>query len=183
MEEYQQLRSENMEAAKALYEALKTKRVLNTTEFKDVFLNSRSDLPKNSQYNNWETTEWFLRDHKLMTTGRVNGFKFYYATQKCVRTHSFKNATIEYVVVNDFAIDKAIDYQEMTGDILKPDIHVKVITEILGLPKKLTPKFEKYYVDVYNVLKEINGAEKKQFDLKHAILSTIREMKEIKKIY
>ena len=133
-------------------------------------------------YKNWETTEQFLKDHGIMTSGLVNGFKFYFATQKCVRTKSFENATIEYVEVQNSNINKAIEYQEMSGDMVPMEIMTSVLCKLMKLTGTLKTYFEKVYPDFYETLKENNKIHKSHFHMKYAILGTLREMKEVKKV-
>jgi len=89
----QTLSNLNLRAAQGIYHELKAKKVLSAESFRNTFFSYRNGLPSYGGHQNWKTTLKFLKDHNLLTTDTFNGFRFYYATQKCARCKSFTSAT------------------------------------------------------------------------------------------
>lgn len=142
---YQKLRPANLQAARLIYENLKQSKCLSAADFKRIFLQSRTNLPSDAQFNNWETTVRFLEQHGLMTQELINGLTVYMATQKCVRTKSFKNATVEYQTVLQSNIQKAIQLQKLNANLVPAEIEGTVIANLLELEGTLKMQFIKWY--------------------------------------
>lgn len=193
---YQKLRSNNLKAAECIYEALKSEKAISLNDFQNLFFNSRVDLPSNAGYQNWRTTEQFLYDHGLMTSHFINGLRIYVATQKTVRTHSFKNATIEYEYVKESDIDKAIEYQTLNDGKIDPVSEGLVIgRNILGLSKKMAKAYAREYKWAYDThkdwIKEVKNEVKSSPTklvpfanpkMKYAVLAPLTMFKCIKKV-
>jgi len=97
-----QLSSKNLNAAEAIARYLKKHKSMSLVEFKRQFCKARGWRGWTNNYSfgsvtveaheyyasehNYNSTEWFLRNHNLMTRETVNGFVLFVATQKLVRS-------------------------------------------------------------------------------------------------
>jgi hypothetical protein len=187
----QTLRSENLKAAKAIYEVLKTEKCISDKRFKEIFHKSRG---VNARYfyhfKNYESTIQFLKDHGLMTSPKSedsNGFRIYVATQKCVRTKSFENATIVFQEVSDKQLDEAIKYVKISQPYGKVEDIAKVVTyNILKLTGNVAKEYNKLFYITYNyIMEDIErwGNSPRVPDIKFAVLVPARDIYAIKKTY
>lgn len=113
---YQKLRGDNYEAAETIYEKLKSVKFISEKKFQETWCESRGWNPKRQFLpQNFKTVKQFLLDHGLMTRHLINGLRVYAATQKCVRSKNFYNATKEIQMVKEENIQKAIAYVKVNN--------------------------------------------------------------------
>ncbi len=93
----QKLKAKNLNAAKAIYNELKTKKTISQLTFDNIYIEETGARRHGSFVHLIETTINFLMDHGIMTMHSINGLTIYIATQKCFRTKSFSNATKHYI--------------------------------------------------------------------------------------
>lgn len=92
-----------------------------------------------------KTTKQFLYDHGIMEFKLINNLRMYAATQKCVRTKSFENATKVAQVTSDDAIDRAIAYVEINNNQVPAEFEGPIVANMLGLEGKVWKEFVDYY--------------------------------------
>ena len=176
---YQKLRKpENLQAAKDIYEFLKKNKTMSQKTFDDIYIKANDIRYVHGAFQHLiQTTMQFLKDHDLMTRLEINGLIIFVATQKCFRTKSFENATIEYQYVTDLDIERAIVYQHINRGYVPTEFEGKVIAKIL----KLEGNVAKDYIKAYSYYHEsICGSY--YLDSKFAILMPIRNLKTIVKL-
>jgi hypothetical protein len=142
---YQKLQEKNLRAAAHIYEYLKERKVVSEKTFGDLYCEAKPSTRGGSFDTLIRTTRQFLYDHSLMTTQNINGLIIHTATQKCFRSKSFKNATIEVQEVKQSDIQKAIQYQELNNGMVPAEIEGKVIANILGLEGRHVDSFVHVY--------------------------------------
>ena len=149
---YQQLRSEgNKRAAQMLFDALKRDKVMSQHTFDQIYMRANGIRYKHGAFNKlFATTVEFLKDHDLVTREIINGLIVYVATQKCFRTHTFENATVEYQTVLELDIDQAIKYVELNNGAVPAEFEGPVVANIL----KLEGKVWKFFVNSYKYQEE-----------------------------
>ena len=181
---YQRLQDTNMAAAEIIYKALKSQKAISHETFSRLYCQRPGGAHRSGSFNNLiKTTQDFLFDHGLMSTHIINGLIVYVATQKCFRTKSFKNATIEYQTVTNEDIDKAIQYQKLNNGLVPADIEGTVIANILKLEGDPWKNFIQYYVEQMDCFLPDTGIaaySRGYVDVKHAILSPLRDHHAIK---
>lgn len=143
---YQRLQHANTEAAKIIYEVLKTSKTISHETFSRLYCTRPGGAHRSGSFNNLiKSTQKFLFDHDLMSTHIINGLIVYVATQKCFRTKNFKNATREVQVTTNSKIDEAIKYVRLNAGQVPAEFEGPVVANILGLEDKVW----KYYVASY----------------------------------
>jgi len=153
---YQKLQDKNLAKAKRIYEYLKFHKCMSENTFAALYYGYETEFNKiyqNGSYSNLvKTTKQFLYDHGLMEFELINNLRMYVATQKCVRTKNFENATKEYQVTSDELIDKAIEYIKLNNGGVPAEFEGPIVANMLGL----TGKVWKFFVDTYNYQEEWN---------------------------
>ena len=156
---YQRLQDANKARAKRIYSYLKFHKAMSENTFAALYYGCSTEkkIYKNGSYNNLvTTTKQFLYDHGLMELRMSNNLRIYVATQKCVRTKTFENATRETQVVSNAAIDEAIKYVELNNEMVPFEFEGKVVANILGLEGSTKKLFIQSYPEfvptgVYNL--------------------------------
>jgi hypothetical protein len=134
-----------------LYEKLKRDKVMSQETFDGIYMKANNIRFKHGSFNKlFATTVEFLKDHDLVTRQIINGLIVFTATQKCFRTHTFENATVEYQTVSNTNIDRAIKYVELNDDAVPAEFEGPVVANILGLEGKVW----KFFVNSYNYQEE-----------------------------
>jgi hypothetical protein len=176
---YQRLQTANFVAATKIALILKKRKAISEREFAQIFADSKGIRPYcHGSFNKlMDTTKDFLIQHNVVSYHRINNLIIWVATQKCVRS-KIENMFVEYQTVTNTNIDKAIAWQKVNAGMVPAEIEGKVIaTNILGLTGKVVSEYTKLYTVVkpYIVASGL-------VDVKHAILTPVRALKEIKKV-
>ena len=177
---YQQLREKNLRAAKSIAMHLKHDKAMSEKTLGDIYVNVTHNCRTGSFHNTIKTTKKFLFEHGIMTVIGENGLIIYVATQKCFRS-KLENMFIEYQIVSDYDLDKAIDYQKINSGKVDVGVEGKVIAEnILGLEGKVAKLYAEYYG--FHMEHISNNRYGGNVDSKYAVLGPIRDLPMIKKI-
>jgi len=145
---YQTIQAKNLAKAKRIYEYLKFNKCMSENTFAALYYDYEVDskMYYSGSYSNLvATTKQFLYDHGIMEFKLINNLRMYVATQKCVRTKSFENATKVAQVTTDALIDKAIAYVEINNNQVPAEFEGPIVANMLGLEGKVWKEFVDYY--------------------------------------
>jgi len=146
---YQTIQAKNLAKAKRIYEYLKFNKCMSENTFAALYYGCEitQKIYYSGSYSTLvATTKQFLYDHGIMEFKLINNLRMYVATQKCVRTKSFENATKVAQVTTDALIDKAIAYVEMNNNQVPAEFEGPIVANILGLEGKVWKEFVDYCV-------------------------------------
>ena len=104
------LQEKNLYAAKMICGYLKTAKVISNKSFIDKLIIYRNGSKRDRHYKNFENIITFLEFHNLVTYQKVNGFVFWAATQKLVRSKEENWFIVKQEVLYS-DVQKAIQYQ------------------------------------------------------------------------
>ena len=167
---YQKLQNANTEAAKIIYNALKTEKTISYERFSQLYCRRPGGAHRSGSFNNLiATTHTFLEDHGLMTRHIINGLIVYVATQKCFRTKNFENATKVAQITSNTQIDGAIEYVKLNNNMVPAEYEGPIVANMLGLEGSTW----KYFVESYKYNEEWNSNDHCGLPIKFKVISVV----------